>query len=43
MNPLDENCREFRVDGVGKVIGVKLGITPVAGSEYEVYSVRLDD
>lgn len=42
-NPLAENCRAFKTDASGKVIGIKLGITPVANSRYEVYSVRLRD
>lgn len=40
---LAENCQGFRVDAAGKVVGVQLGILPVAGSRYGVYSVRLRD
>lgn len=40
---LAENCREFRMNPEGKVIGVQLGITPVPGSKYEVYRVELVD
>lgn len=40
---LAENCQGYRVDAAGKVIGVQLGILPVPGSRYEVYSVRLRD
>lgn len=40
---LAANCHGFRVDASGKVIGVQLGILPVAGSRYEVYGVRLRD
>lgn len=40
---LAENCQGFRVDGAGKVTGVKVGILPVVGSRYEVYSVSLRD
>lgn len=42
-NPLAENCREFRTDSSGKVVGIKLGITPVVNSRYKIYSVRLRD
>lgn len=31
------------MDAAGKVVGVQLGILPVAGSRYEVYSVSLRD
>lgn len=40
---LAENCQAFRVDAAGKVVGVQLGIYAIAGSRYEVYSVRLRD
>lgn len=42
-DPRDENCRAFRVDASGKVVGVELGITTVENARYEVYSVRLRD
>ncbi|MCB0060544.1 MAG: hypothetical protein KDE19_00445 [Caldilineaceae bacterium] len=42
-DPRAENCKAFKVDSNSKVVGVELGITPVTGSIYEVYSVRLRD
>lgn len=42
-NPLAANCQSFQVNANGQVIGVELGITPVAGAKYEVHSVRLRD
>jgi len=42
-NPLHENCRGYQESPDGKVVGVQLGIYPVVGSEYEVYSVYLVD
>ena len=42
-DPRAENCKAYRKDNNGKVVGVELGITPVANSRYEVYSVRLRD
>lgn len=42
-NPLAINCQQYKEDSGGKVVGVQLGITPVANSHYEVYSVRLRD
>lgn len=43
MNPLDPNCTEVKVDANNKVVGVKLGITPIQDAKYEVYAVRLKD
>jgi hypothetical protein len=40
---LASNCQGYRVDGNSKVIGVQLGILPVAGSRYDVYRVSLRD
>ena len=40
---LAANCQGFKLDGAGKVVGVQLGIYAVAGSRFEVYSVRLRD
>lgn len=42
MNPLALNCQGY-AEKDGKVIGVQLGITPVPGAKYEVYSVSLVD
>lgn len=33
---LDQRCLEFRTDPSGKVIGVKLGITKIPNSKYEI-------
>jgi len=38
---LSPNCQGYKTDANGKVIGVQLGILPVAGSRYEVYSATL--
>ncbi|TXH52987.1 MAG: hypothetical protein E6Q97_14270 [Desulfurellales bacterium] len=38
---LAPNCQGYKVDANGKVIGVQLGILPVANSRYEVYSATL--
>lgn len=43
MNPLHENCQGYKESPDGKVIGVQLGIHPVANSQYAVYAVRLID
>lgn len=41
---LDPNCRGFKVDAAGKVVGVQLGITPwTQDRRYEIYSARLRD
>lgn len=40
---LAENCQGYKLDAAGKVIGVQLGILPVPGARYEVYSVSLRD
>lgn len=40
---LAQNCQKFQLDGVGKVIGIELGITKIANAKYEVYSVELID
>jgi hypothetical protein len=43
MAGLHDNCKAFRTDSNGKVVGVELGITKVENAKYEVYSVRLRD
>lgn len=43
MTGLAANCQGFKLDSSGKVVGVQLGVYAVAGSRYEVYSVRLRD
>lgn len=42
-NPLDVNCTAVKVDSNNKVVGIRLGITPVQGSKYELYRVRMRD
>ena len=42
-NPLDPNCTEVKVDTNNKVVGIKLGITLVQNSQYELYRVRMRD
>jgi hypothetical protein len=41
VNPLAPNCQAYSVDATGKVTGVKLSVTPVTGSIYEVAKVEL--
>ena len=42
-DPRADNCKAYREDATGKVVGVELGIASVANSRYAVYSVRLRD
>lgn len=42
-DPRAENCRGFRVDGAGKVIGVELAYVPNPSTRYELARVELLD
>jgi hypothetical protein len=42
-DPRAQNCRAFRVDAAGKVIGVELEYVPVPSARYELIQVVLID
>ena len=42
-NPLAENCRQNRVEGAGKVVGVELDFFSLPQTQYRMVSARLRD